>query len=97
MLGLAAIYFAIWKTRNCVCFDKKHINNPIEILFSACAFMLYWVGMYPKTTKKEIEVGVNMLMKTATQLIKKDPPKTAPVLMIKDAMPEDSALEDDQS
>jgi hypothetical protein len=45
---------------------KKHINNPIEILLSACAFMTYWAGLYPEATKKAIEVGVNAMLKTTS-------------------------------
>jgi hypothetical protein len=26
--------------------------------------MRYWVGLYPEVTKKMIEAGVNMMMKT---------------------------------
>jgi hypothetical protein len=59
MLGLAPICWAIWKTRNHAYFDKKHVNGPIEILF------------------------------TPTQT------KVAPVLMIKDAVPEEGAVEEE--
>jgi hypothetical protein len=93
MLGLAAVSWAIWKARNRICFDKcfdkKHINSPIEIIFSACAFMIYWAGLYHEATRKAIEAGVNMLQKTASQMIKKDPLKAAPVLMIKGVVPGD--------
>jgi hypothetical protein len=55
-----------------VCFEKKYVNNPIEILFSACAFMKYWVGLYPEITKKMIEAGVNMMMKMVIQMVKRE-------------------------
>jgi hypothetical protein len=66
MLGVAPVSWGIWKTRNHVCFDKKHINNPIEILLYACAFMTYWTGLYPEATKKAIEAGVNAMLKTTS-------------------------------
>jgi hypothetical protein len=44
---------------------KIYFSNPIEILYSTCAFMRYWVGLYLEITKKMIEAGVNMMMKTA--------------------------------
>jgi hypothetical protein len=47
MLGLAAICWAIWKARNILCFDKKPIKSHFEIIFSACALMCYWAGLYP--------------------------------------------------
>jgi hypothetical protein len=46
MLGLAAIFWAIWKAWNKFCFEKKVIKNPSEIIFSACMFMKYWAGLY---------------------------------------------------
>jgi hypothetical protein len=49
--------------------------------------MIYWTGLYPEATRKVIEAGVNMLQKTASQMIKKDPLKVAPVLMIKGVVP----------
>jgi hypothetical protein len=36
MLGLAPICWAIWKTRNVVCFEKRIGKNPLEILYYAC-------------------------------------------------------------
>jgi hypothetical protein len=49
----------------------------------AYAFMSYWAGLYPEATKKAIEADVNELMEMVSQMIKKNPPKVAPVLMIK--------------
>jgi hypothetical protein len=81
MFGLAVICWAVWKARNSVCFEKKHINNPIEILFSACSFIHYWAGLYLEITKNMIEAGVNMMMKTTFQMIKKESRHAAPMLM----------------
>jgi hypothetical protein len=39
--------------------------------------MKYWVGLYPEITKKMIEAGVNLMMKTAMQMIKKEACQTA--------------------
>jgi hypothetical protein len=47
MLGLLAICWVIWKTRNKICFEKKFIKNPCEIICPAYAFMRYWLGLYP--------------------------------------------------
>lgn len=46
MMGLASIFWAIWKTRNKACFEKKYIKHPEKILYSACAFMRYWAAFY---------------------------------------------------
>jgi hypothetical protein len=51
MLGVAAICWAIWKARNKTCFEKKRIKNPIEIIYSTCSFMHYWIGLYQEDTQ----------------------------------------------
>jgi hypothetical protein len=65
-----------------VALREKYISNLIEILFSKCAFMRYWVGLYPEITKKMIEGGVNMMMKTTFQMIKNESHQSAPMMMI---------------
>jgi hypothetical protein len=81
MLGFAVICWAIWKTRNMVCFKKKMLTNPINIIFSACAFIQYWVGLYPEETQQLTKDGVEVLMKTALKLIgKQENRKQVPAL-----------------
>jgi hypothetical protein len=42
MVGLAAIWRAIWQTRNNVCFEKKKIRSPLEIICLVSSFLKYW-------------------------------------------------------
>jgi hypothetical protein len=72
MLDVAAICWATWKCRNKVCFDKKPIKNPGEIMFAACAFMKYWAGLYPEEAQRLINNGVEVMMRTALKLLGKD-------------------------
>jgi hypothetical protein len=60
-LGLAAICWAIWKARNMLCFEKKLINSPFEIILSDCAFIHDWAVLYPGDAQKVIEDGVELL------------------------------------
>jgi hypothetical protein len=69
MLGLVAVCWAIWKTRNRTCFDKKHIKSPLDIIISTCVFMRYWAGLYSDDSKMAIEEGVDILMKTVVDLL----------------------------
>jgi hypothetical protein len=55
MLGLAVICWAIWKTRNSICFDKKVLKSLVQILYTACAFMNYWAGLYPEESQKVLK------------------------------------------
>ena len=44
-VGLAAIYWALWKTRNNICFDKKMIRSPTEIICSVSSFISFWAEL----------------------------------------------------
>lgn len=71
MLGLAAICWAIWKARNKTCFENIQIKNPHDIIFSACLFMRYWSGLYPDGDQDLIKEGVETVMQTSIELLKK--------------------------
>jgi hypothetical protein len=88
MLGLAAICWSIWKARNRTCFEKKHINCPSEVLYSACIFMRYWAGLYLEETQKMINAGVDLMMKTVMRLLGKQD-GGATTLLVKDATEDD--------
>lgn len=45
-VGIAAVYWAIWKVRNQACFDGKIPKNPASIICFACPLMKYWVGLF---------------------------------------------------
>jgi hypothetical protein len=68
MMGVAALCWAIWKARNKTCFEKKFINNPDEIVYSACALTRYWAGLYPEATQQAINEGVDLMICTAIKL-----------------------------
>jgi hypothetical protein len=77
MVGLAAVCWTIWKGRNRVCYEKKQIKNPGELLFSACGFLRYWAGLQRDEDQRQlINAGVNLMMRTATKLLRKEEPKT---------------------
>ena len=69
MLGLAAICWAIWRTRNAVIFEKKFIKHPCEIICSACAFMGFWAGLYPESMKEIIMAAADSMLKTALRIL----------------------------
>lgn len=37
--GVAAVFWAIWKTRNKGCFENKLLNDPTEVIFSVCHWL----------------------------------------------------------
>ena len=44
-VGLVAICWAIWRVRNTVCFEKKRVKSPSEIVCMMCSFFTYWAGL----------------------------------------------------
>jgi hypothetical protein len=64
-----------------MCFEKKCINNPNEILFSTCTFMKYWAGLHRAEERSTIEAGVEIIMKPATTVMRNQTARQAPRLM----------------
>jgi hypothetical protein len=36
VVGIAAVIWSIWKTRNSACFEKKYPDEPCEVIFKIC-------------------------------------------------------------
>jgi hypothetical protein len=71
MVGLAAICWVIWKGQNRVCFEKKHLRSPSELVYSTCAFLRYWAGLQAEESQKLIVSRVDLMMRTAMKLLGK--------------------------
>jgi hypothetical protein len=65
MVGLAAFCWAIWLARNNVCFEKKKIRSPTEIICSASAFLKYWARLQKEVGKTMLEAGAEALKSAA--------------------------------
>jgi hypothetical protein len=48
---------------------KKHIKHPGEIIYVACSFVCYWAGLYSEESPKMINLGVELMVKTALCLL----------------------------
>jgi hypothetical protein len=70
-----------WKTRNRICFDKIHIKIVCEIIFFAIALMHYWSGLHREETQRMIDIGVNLMMKTAMRLVIRRTGRTIPMVV----------------
>jgi hypothetical protein len=70
MFGLAAVCWAIWKARNIICFEHKHVKHPNKIIFSTCMFITYWAGLQPEGVQSAVQAGVEFIMKTACRIMK---------------------------
>jgi hypothetical protein len=63
-VGLAAVCWAIWHTRNVVCFDEKRVQPPTEIICLTCAFLTYWAGLLKEGLKEQMIQGAEALKTT---------------------------------
>jgi hypothetical protein len=63
--GLAALCWAIWRTRNAVCFDKKSVKSPNEIICLASSFISYWSVLHKQGDKQDLEDGAQALKEAA--------------------------------
>ena len=79
-LCFAAICWAIWKSRNKVCFDKKLIKNPLEIVIHACALIEFWAGLYTPELQGQLAAGVNIILSWAHRVLARQVHTTLPLL-----------------
>uniref|UniRef100_A0ACD5XET8 Uncharacterized protein n=1 Tax=Avena sativa TaxID=4498 RepID=A0ACD5XET8_AVESA len=63
--ALAAVCWAIWKTRNRAFFEKKLINSPAELICFACVFMNYWAGLHSVAEQDIIRAGASTFEENA--------------------------------
>lgn len=45
VVGVAAILWAIWKTRNTACFQSKLPTDPSHVVYMVCNWFEYWAGL----------------------------------------------------
>lgn len=63
--GLSAICWAIWRTRNSICFDKKIVKSPSEIVCLASSFVSYWAGLHTQGDQQDLEEGAAAMREAA--------------------------------
>lgn len=68
-VGLAAIYWAIWLARNRATFELKWINTPFEIVYTTCAFLMYWAGLQKPDMMDVVRKGAELLKENASQML----------------------------
>lgn len=68
MVDLAAICWAIWRSRNSTCFDGKKIRSPTEIVCLASSFLLFWTELQQVEDRVPLATGAEALKNTALHL-----------------------------
>jgi hypothetical protein len=62
MVGIAAICWAIWNTRNKITFDKYKMRTPCEVMFLSFALLMYWAGLQKEQGKEKLQFGASRMM-----------------------------------
>ena len=75
MMIIAAVCWGIWNLRNKVTFDKHVTRTPLEAVFTACSFMLYWAGLLKEDDKVKFQTGVKRLAHAAAALADRSFPR----------------------
>ena len=68
MVGLAAICWSIWRSRNNVCFEKKKIRSPTEIICLASSFIVFWTELQKAENPNSLVAGAEALKNMALRL-----------------------------
>jgi hypothetical protein len=71
-VGLAIVCWAVWKTRNKVCFENKRVKSPTEIVCMMCTFLTYWAGMLKDGLKQQVMQGAEAMKMVALSFHKLD-------------------------
>lgn len=87
--GVAAICWAIWKSRNRAWFDKKIIKSLLEILCHANALMVFWAGLYAEMDREQLIEGANLMLKVAKEVLAKETAREVNQLLLQDSQPGD--------
>ena len=68
MMIIAAVCWGVWCLRNKTTFDNYNARTPLEAVFTACSFMLYWAGLLKEDDKTRFQAGVKRLAQVAAAL-----------------------------
>jgi hypothetical protein len=70
MVGIAAICWAVWKTRNKVTFDKHQMRTPCEVMFLWSALLMYSTGLQKEHGKEKLQFGASKMMEKTAGLLR---------------------------
>jgi len=83
MVGLAGICWALWRTRNNVCFEEKKVRSPTEVICLASSFISFWAELQSEEDKLLLEGGADILRAVALSLHPHEaPPGDAGVVLL---------------
>ena len=75
MMIIAVICWGIWTLHNKVTFDNHIVRSPLEAVFTACSFLLYWAGLLKEEERAKRQAGVKRLAHAAAALADRSLPR----------------------
>lgn len=88
--GIGAIGWAIWKSCNTTCFDKKIIKSPLEILCHVSALMIFWAGLFSEMDRDQLIEGANLMLKVAKEVLARQTARHVNQLLLQDGQEDDT-------
>ena len=71
MVGFAAVFWGLWKTRNLACFENKWPCEPIEVVHRICYWIDWWANLQgTEDAKLEMQRGARLLARVADDIFK---------------------------
>ena len=63
MVGVAAVIWTLWKTRNLACFERKWPSEPLEVVRTVCFWIDWWANMQvSEDAKLDLHMGAKLLV-----------------------------------
>jgi hypothetical protein len=88
--GIGAIGWAIWKSCNTTCFDKKIIKSLLEILCHVSALMIFWAGLFAEMDRDQLIEGANLMLKVAKEVLARQTARHVNQLLLQDGQEDDT-------
>lgn len=66
MVGISAVVWAIWKTRNRACFDNVLPKTPTEVVYLVCNLIESWALLQKlEANRRRLELGARLVKQVA--------------------------------
>ncbi|KQK05392.1 hypothetical protein BRADI_2g19836v3 [Brachypodium distachyon] len=68
-VGVSALCWTIWRTRNDACFKFTYPRDPANLVFIFCYWLKYWAIMQRTEAREILELGVQMVQLVVSEIL----------------------------
>lgn len=68
VVGLAAIFWVVWETRNKACFENIFPYDPTSVIVQAAHWLDFWSGLQRQGLQGMQDRGAKMLLRVAAEV-----------------------------